>query len=166
MTETTTVAPVGEGLAPEEIVSLIQSPSGIDKLVIRGSQLPQIPTKLVNRFAPGMYIRELTMPAGSIVVSRIHKTTHPFVITKGRCSVFYEGGSVVNYEAPFTGITQAGTRRLLFIQDETTWTTFHATDITDPEEWVDKHTSLLSDESLPGAAELLAKVKSKEIACP
>ncbi len=77
----------------------------------------------------GMYIRELSMPAGALVVSRIHMHEHPFVIMKGRVSVF-DGESSSILEAPFRGITKVGTKRILYCHEPTVWVTFHPTDKT------------------------------------
>ena len=97
-----------------------------------GEQLEGFP--LTHRFTPGMYIREIFMPAGAILTSKIHKTEHPFVVSKGRVKVLVENGEWQMIEAPFTGITKAGTRRLLVVLEDTVWTTFHVTDMTDVEE--------------------------------
>lgn len=79
---------------------------------------------------PGMYMRELTMPAGAIVVSQIHLHEHPFIVVKGEVSV-YDGKELVRIKAPYKGITKPGTKRVLYIHEETTWITFHATEETD-----------------------------------
>lgn len=95
---------------------------------------------LKHRFTPGLYVREIFMPAGTIVVSRIHKTQHPFVISKGECEVWSPGVGWTPLKAPHTGITLPGTQRLLLIHEDTIWTTFHPgtwTDDTDPQEIVE-----------------------------
>lgn len=86
---------------------------------------------VVHRFTPGLYIREILIPAGTLLTSAIHKTEHPFVISAGRIVVISENEGRQLYEAPFTGITHPGTRRTLLALDDTIWTTFHATDETD-----------------------------------
>lgn len=93
--------------------------------------LPQVDCPVRHAFTPGLYIREITMPAGTVVTSAIHKTRHPFIISKGRVRVVSETEGAVEYEAPHRGITEPGTRRLLLVIEETVWTTFHATDLTD-----------------------------------
>jgi hypothetical protein len=80
-----------------------------------------------------MYIREIFMPAGTVVTTLTHKTNHPFVLTKGKLSV-WNNGEVEHLEAPHVGITQPGARRLIIIHEDATWITFHATDLTDPDE--------------------------------
>jgi hypothetical protein len=89
-----------------------------------------------HRFADGMYIREIFMPAGTIVVSNIHKTTHPFTIMLGEVQVRTQHG--ISYlAAPYFGITTPDTRRILFMQKDTRWITYHATPLKDVEEIMD-----------------------------
>lgn len=87
-------------------------------------------TPVVHRFTPGLYIREIFMPAGSVLTSKIHKTEHPFVISKGSVSVYSDNDGAQHITAPYTGITKPGTRRFLVIHEDTIWTTFHVTDKT------------------------------------
>lgn len=109
---------------PQKRVDFIQHAFG---------KLPQVETPLVHRFTPGLYVREIFMPKGSIVVSRVHKTEHPFVVTRGRASVWTEEGGVVEICAPHVGITKPGTRRVLLIHEDCQWLTFHPTKETDLE---------------------------------
>lgn len=99
--------------------------------------------RLEEAMTPGIYIRSLTMPAGSLIFSKVHITEHPYVITSGRVSV-YDGKEVVTREAPYKGITPAGTKRLLFVHEETTWTTFHPAPCDDIEE-MDKNGVITCD---------------------
>lgn len=99
-------------------------------------QQPQMELPLTHRFTPGLYIREIFMPKGALVVSRIHKTEHPFVVSQGHAAVWVPGEGVVQIKAPFCGITKPGTQRILFIHEDCIWTTFHITDETDPEKIV------------------------------
>ncbi len=79
---------------------------------------------LEEAVTPGIYTRELTMTAGSLVFSKIHIQTHPFAILKGKVSV-YDGESIQVIEAPFKSITKAGTKRVLYVHEDTVWITFH-----------------------------------------
>jgi hypothetical protein len=94
---------------------------------------PRVDCPVTNRFTPGLYIREIFMPAGAFVTSMEHKTEHPFVISKGKVMVTSENEGQVIYEAPHIGVTTPGTRRALYIIEDTVWTTFHVTDETDVE---------------------------------
>jgi len=97
-----------------------------------GEQLEGFP--VTHRFTPGIYIRELKMPPTAIVVGRTHATEHPWVMTTGRILVFVEGDGWIELVAPASGITKIGTRRVAVVLEPTTWTTFHATTLTDIEE--------------------------------
>ena len=94
------------------------------------AELPQVEFPVVHRFTPGMYIRETTLPKNTMLTTHIHITKHPYVISKGDVTVSASDG-MVRLQAPFTGITQPGTRRIIYAHEETIWTTFHATDETD-----------------------------------
>lgn len=89
---------------------------------------------VTNRFTEGLYIRQIFLKKGSTVVSKIHKTNHPFVILKGDVSVYSKNEGVVRYRGPMFGITYPGTRRILAIHEDTIWITFHPAEETTVEE--------------------------------
>jgi hypothetical protein len=105
---------------------------------------------LTHRFTPGLYCREIFMPKGTLLTSKIHKTEHQFIISKGSVSVWTEDGGVTRLTAPFHGITKPGTRRILYIHEDTIWTTFHPTTETNLEkleaELIFPHTEHLLEE--------------------
>ena len=88
---------------------------------------------VTHRFTPGMYIREIHIPAGTIGTTMEHRTRHPFFILRG--DVFISSGPEghTRYRAPHVGITEPGTRRALYAVEDTIWVTCHATDETDIE---------------------------------
>jgi hypothetical protein len=98
------------------------------------TNLPAVDCPITHRFTPGLYIREMFAPAGSLITSKIHRTQHPFVLSAGRISVWTEEGGWVELCAPYTGITEPGTRRVAYVHEDAVWTTFHPTDKTDPAE--------------------------------
>lgn len=83
-----------------------------------------------HSFGDGCYIREWNSPPGVLTVSKVHKVAHPFFVLKGKVSVLTEEG-VQTITAPYYGITQPGTKRLLYTHEETQWVTVHVTDETD-----------------------------------
>lgn len=93
-------------------------------------QEPVMPLRHI--FTDGAYARELTMPAGSLVIGKIHKHSHLNFITKGKVAVATEFGQEV-YTAPYTFVSQPGTKRVVYILEETVWTTVHVTPETDLE---------------------------------
>jgi hypothetical protein len=105
----------------------------IDRLEIETARMPQVECPTVHRFAGGVYIRETSAPAGTLVTTKIHLTEHPFMILKGEVSVWTEEDGPVRIKAPFCGVTKPGTRRVAYVHEDTVWVTFHATDDTDVE---------------------------------
>lgn len=98
----------------------------------RGTDLDITPTK--HRFTPGLYIRELFMPAGYLITGEKHRTEHPYVVLRGRALVYNElTAQWDTIQAPHFGITKPGARRLLIIVHDMIWATFHVTPHTDVE---------------------------------
>jgi hypothetical protein len=83
-------------------------------------------------FAPGAYAREIKLPQGSFVIGKIHKHAHLNFITKGKVRVLTESGPV-EMTAPYTFVSEVGTKRIVYAVEETIWTTVHVTEETDLE---------------------------------
>jgi len=92
---------------------------------VKGKELDKL-CPLKHTFVDGAYIREIFMPKGIIITSKIHKICHPYFIMKGDCSVLTDEG-VARLKAPYHGITQPGTKRILYIHEDTIWITVHVT---------------------------------------
>lgn len=75
-------------------------------------------------FAGDMYVREIFMKKGMLIVSKIHKHEHPYFIMSGEVSVLTESG-VERIKSPHRGITKIGTKRVLYIHEDTIWATVH-----------------------------------------
>lgn len=112
--------------AAAELIAAASDDEMIDALEERIlGELEPVEMPLVHRFTPGLYIREIHMKAGTLLTSKIHKTEHPFTISKGRVLVKLKGGETQELAAPYTGITKPGTRRAIIILEDTVWTTYH-----------------------------------------
>jgi hypothetical protein len=92
---------------------------------------------LKHSFAKGLYVRQITLPAGMLFVTKIHKFSHPAFLMTGDVSILEEEGTR-RVVAPASFITKAGTKRALFTHQETVWITVHATDKTDLKEIEDE----------------------------
>lgn len=93
----------------------------------------QAPIQVKHYFAPGLYAREATMPAGTLGVGAVHVFPHICVISKGYVSVFTDKGRT-DIRAPYTYVAEAGVQRTLLAHEETVWTTFHNADVKTVEE--------------------------------
>lgn len=124
----------------------LSTASPIELLEYEMSQFPDGNFPTEHFFTPGLYVRKIFMPAQSMLTSMKHKTEHPFMITSGKVQVLHQDGEEM-YEAPYMGITKEGTKRVLYIHEDTTWFTFHANpeNITDPDEMVEYLTEPLNN---------------------
>jgi len=85
-------------------------------------------------FGGGIYCREILLPAGSVCVGKIHKTTHPNFIMKGKCIVTTNvSDKPVEIQAPMYFFSEAGVKKVVYAIEDTTWVTVHQTDETDLE---------------------------------
>jgi len=85
---------------------------------------------LKHTFGEGFYLREIFVPAGMVVITKIHKFEHPVFIMRGECLVYSEEG-VKRIKAPHYMITPAGTKRVVYVMKDTSWITVHQTKETD-----------------------------------
>jgi len=93
-------------------------------------KLPQTDCPLTHRFAPGIYLREIFMPAGTFVIGHEHKTEHFNIVTAGRALVMMDG-ITQEIAAPATFVSGPGVRKVLYILEDMTWMTVHPTPETD-----------------------------------
>lgn len=82
----------------------------------------------IHRFAPGMYSREMYVPAGTLITGAIHRQEHFSLFLEGVLLVpDDEGGSKI-IEAPYVDIAQPGTKRVGVALTDVRWITFHPTE--------------------------------------
>ena len=83
---------------------------------------------LTHKFADGMYVREIFIPRGQLIVGKIHKHCHPNFLMKGDVSVITESGGVERLKAPQSIISPAGIKRVVYAHEDTVWITVHVTE--------------------------------------
>ena len=84
-----------------------------------------------HSFSDGVYVREITMPTGAIILGAKHTTTHFNIISKGSCIlVDPDTGDTTDIVAPCTFESKAGVRKVLYIVEECVWSTIHVTNET------------------------------------
>lgn len=112
----------------------------------------QVECPLVHRFTNNMYVREVFVPAGTLLTSKIHKYEHPFVLSQGTITMFDGEGGQIDISAPYCGITKENTRRVVYVHSDCVFTTFHVTDKKTVEEVEDeillKHDNRLLDKNI------------------
>ena len=95
------------------------------------ADLPDVEMPLQHTFAPGVYVRTIFIPAGSVIVGKIHKHRHANVLSQGHVTVLTESGGLEDLHGPLTMVSEPGTKRAVYAHTDTVWTTIHPTDKTD-----------------------------------
>ena len=80
---------------------------------------------LTHKFCDGMYVREIFIPAGMLLIGKIHKHEHPNFLLMGTVSMITEDGGVVHMSAPQSLISPAGCKRAIYTHTDVRWVTVH-----------------------------------------
>lgn len=98
-----------------------------------GRDLDPVDCPVTHRFAKGCYLREIFMPAGAVVVGKIHATEHFNVVLTGEVTVV-TATTKERIRAPHTFISGPGVQKVVFVHEDCRWQTLHVTDKTDLDE--------------------------------
>lgn len=110
-----------------EIIETLQ----IDPALMRGKivqleeeilKLPQTAIKTVHYFAPGIYMREVTIPKDTVVTGAVHKTEHLNILSQGELSVWTEDGPK-RLKASSVVKSGPGIKRAGYAHEDTVWIT-------------------------------------------
>jgi len=101
---------------------------------------PQVDLPLKHYFSPGVYARELFIPAGTLLTGKIHKYMNLNILSAGEMAVM-TGDEMKRVKAPFTVVSPPGTKRIAYAFTDCVWTTILGTEETDPDLIEDKFTA-------------------------
>jgi hypothetical protein len=128
-TDIATLPPVGlpAPIARARIMAIQKACQGLPD----GQRMDESPP-LKHWLAPGIYAREIHLPANTLVVGKIHRHRHFNILSQGRITCYTEFG-LQTLEAPASFISEPGTKRVVFTHEDAIWTTIHPnpTDETD-----------------------------------
>lgn len=105
----------------------------VDVIQATMEALPPVECPVDHCFTPGLYTRHCLLPAGTLLISKIHRTEHPYTVLFGRARVWTEDRGVIEVVGPAFGVTKPGTRRVILALEDTLWVTYHPTKLTDLE---------------------------------
>lgn len=80
---------------------------------------------LTHKFCEGMYVREIFIPAGTLLTGKIHKHEHPNFLLMGTVSMITEDGGLIMMSAPQSLISPAGCKRAIYTLTDVRWVTVH-----------------------------------------
>jgi len=104
----------------------------IDNLLKEVSSRPQAECPVQHFFGPSIYIREVIMPAGTVVVGKYHKHDHLCNMIEGRMIVVGEDGVRAEIAAPAVFMAKKG-RKTAYILEAVRFQNIFSTDETDVE---------------------------------
>ena len=90
----------------------------------------KIDPPLKHYFATNVYVREMVLKEGEVLIGKTHRHDHIFNMIKGRAVVFSEQGHFV-LNAPFTFTAEKGAKRMFFAVEDCIFQTTHVTSQTD-----------------------------------
>jgi len=75
---------------------------------------PQVDCSVVHRFGPGIYIREVTIPADTFSIGHCQTATHLNIMLAGRVTMVNPDGSHTELVAPQTFVSGPGSQDRLY----------------------------------------------------
>jgi len=105
---------------------------------------PQVECPVSHHFGPNIYIREVVMPAGTVVIGKPHKTEHMCNVISGRMIVVNEDGGQMEVAAPAVFMAKKG-RKTAYIIETVRFQNIFSTDETD----IEKLENMLVDNTPP-----------------
>ena len=92
---------------------------GDGKNIIHSKNFP-----LKHTFADGVYIRQMDMKAGSIVIGAIHNHLHVWFLLTGHLAVATED-SIEEFVAPCYVLAEPGSKRVIYAMEESIFVNVH-----------------------------------------
>jgi len=143
----------------------------IERLQKEMAVLPQLELVTEHSFSPGMYLRKVYRPAGTLIVGKVHKEPHFFLCAKGEIIAWTETGMRHLYAGDVVE-SKPGTKRVTLAVTDAIGVTIHRTDKTDLDdieaELIEPDTAALFDSdnklkfNVPAFRELTQKIIAAE----
>jgi len=121
---------------------------------------------IVHTFSDGLYSRSGTMRAGSLIVGHIHKNSCINIMSTGKMIVNMNGTTIM-LEAPCVFKSDGGTRKVLLVLEDVTFTNVHNTNTTDLDKL--REELVVTEKCLPDLSnvqkEIMDYYNKKELLC-
>ena len=95
-------------------------------------EMPQYEPETTHVFHGGMYCRQVWRPAGTLIVGKVHKKEHFYMVVYGTVAVTTDDG-VELITGPRLLCSRPGTKRAVYAETDALCVTFHRTDAVDVE---------------------------------
>jgi len=104
----------------------------IERLQASIANEPQVEIQTRHYFADGMYCREVARRKDTLIVGKVHKKEHFYVVLQGEVTIVGEGKRE-RIKAPRIMVSQPGTKRAVYAHEDSVCMTVHRTFETDLE---------------------------------
>src|ERR1700675_934937 len=102
----------------------------IEKLQVLVGEMPQYQPETHHYFADGMYCRWVFRHKGTLVIGKVHKKEHFYMVLQGSVEVAGGPDGPVNLTAPAIVVSQPGTKRAVMALEDSVCVTVHRTPFT------------------------------------
>jgi hypothetical protein len=102
----------------------------LDNLAVAVKSAPQVECPEKHHFGPNLYIKEVTLPAGSVIVGKYHRHEHLCNMVAGRMIVVDSEGNRTELIAPMTFMAKSG-RKIAYIIETVVFQNIYSTSETD-----------------------------------
>jgi hypothetical protein len=127
-------------------------------------QHPQADCPVVHHFGPGVCIREVFMPAGTLAIGHRQKYEHLNLMLRGKVMVVNDDGSAQILTAPMVFVGKPG-RKIGYVVEDMVWQNIYATDLKNADDveayFIEKSEDWQLDHKTKFAVEQTARVADK-----
>lgn len=129
----------------------------VDRLEEAMLHMPQVECPVIHHFGPGVYVREVTLPADTFAIGHEHRFEHLNIMLKGAVAIVGDDGQLKVLRAPLIYTGKPG-RKVGYIMEDTVWWNVYATEERD----IDKLEEFLfrKSDSWKAHAEELKKLRT------
>lgn len=132
------------------------TPATVDRIETAMLALPQAECPVFHHFGPGIYVREVNLPAGITAIGHAQRFPHLNVMLRGRVLMYRDDGSTLELAAPQLFVGPPG-RKIGYVLEDVVWLNVYATSETDVETlertYLDKSPAWQADRQSRGAQE-------------
>ena len=147
----------------ETAMRALQTYKNVEQAEIAMLSMPQVDCPLAHYFAPGIAIRQVFLPAGSLAIGHKQKYPHMNVMLTGKVVMLNDNGTTTTLSAPLTFVGQPG-RKIGYVLEDVLWQNIYATELSDAsvieshfieksDAWQEQAAIKLAEESLSRAAD-------------
>jgi hypothetical protein len=104
----------------------------VEQLEAQMLELPQVDCPVLHHFGPGIYIREVRMPAGTFAIGHRQKEEHLNILLAGKVAMLDDDGTPRVVSAPLMYSGKPG-RKVGYIVEDVVWQNIYSTEETDIE---------------------------------